>query len=85
MNNSLTPRERAHVRRVKELACAVCGASGPSEAHHIEQHQQYTVIPLCTDCHRGNKNGLHGERAMWRVMRKTEMSCLNETIRTLYG
>ena len=83
MNNRLSPREREHVRRVKEMPCSVCDAEGPSEAHHLEQHYQYTIIPLCTDCHRGSINGLHGQKAMWRVTKKTELSCLNETIRCL--
>lgn len=83
MNNKLNAAERAHIGRVKEMACGVCGASGPSDAHHIEQHMQYLCIPLCKDCHQGSHNGIHGRRAMWNVLKKTELSVLNDTVRQL--
>jgi hypothetical protein len=83
MNNKPTAEERRHLAAVKEMPCGVCGAEGPSDAHHIEQHKQYLCIPLCKDCHQGSHNGLHGRRAMWGVMKKTELSVLNETIRRL--
>lgn len=83
MNNKLNDRERRHLARVKEMACGVCGASPPSSAHHIEQHQQFTAIPLCYDCHQGNHNGIHGQKRIWSVLKKTEMSVLNETIKEL--
>lgn len=83
MNNQLSKAEKKHVARVKELPCGVCGASGPSHAHHIEQHQQYITIPLCQDCHQGPHNGIHGQRRIWNVLKKTEMSVLNDTIKRL--
>lgn len=83
MNNRLNDRERKHLAKVKEMACAVCNASGPSEAHHVEQGLQYTCIPLCADCHRGSRNGFHGERAMWKLNKATELTCLDWTIRRL--
>lgn len=83
----LTSAERAHVARVKALPCAVCSVPAteeqPSEAHEIEQGLWWLSVPLCADCHRGSHNGIHGRRAMWNVMRKTELSALNETIRAL--
>ena len=80
----MTREERDHVARVKSLPCAVCGCSlAVSEAHEIEQGQWFTSIPLCPDCHRGSHNGLHGQRRIWMVMKKTELSCLNDTIRKL--
>jgi hypothetical protein len=45
MNNRLTQRERRHLAAVKEMPCGVCGAAGPSDAHHIEQGQQFLVFP----------------------------------------
>lgn len=76
--------EREHVDRVKSLPCAVCGEfDGASEAHEIEQGQWFTSIPLCRSCHRCPQNGLHGAKAMWRVMKATELGCLNDTIRRL--
>ena len=83
MNNQLTVSERKHLAAVKQLPCGVCGKQGGSEAHHIEQHMQYTCIPLCADCHRGNYNGIHGQKRIWNVYKKTELSVLNETIKNL--
>jgi hypothetical protein len=83
VNNKLTAKERQHLERVKGLPCAVCDAPPISEAHHIEQHQQYLCIPLCAGCHRGSLNGIHGQRRLWNVLKKTEMSCLNDTIEKL--
>jgi hypothetical protein len=83
MNNRLSARERLHLARLKELECGVCGQSGPSEAHHIEQGLQYLCIPLCLDCHRGSHNGVHGERRIWSVGKRTELDVLNETLRSL--
>ena len=83
MLNRINPKERLHLARVKDLACGVCGAEGPSEAHHVEQHQQYLCIPLCPDCHRGSFNGLHGQKRIWNVKKLTELDVLNETLRAI--
>ncbi len=80
MNNKLTARERRYLSVVKEMPCGVCGASGPSDAHHIEQGKQFLCIPLCKDCHQGAHNGIHGQRRIWNVLKKTELSVLNDTI-----
>jgi hypothetical protein len=82
-SRNLKPAERDHMAAVKMLPCAVCGHSPPVEAHHIWQGLHFTTIPLCADCHTGSSNGIHGQRAMWKVMRKTEEICLNETIARL--
>lgn len=83
---------RRHIGRVKELGCAVCGASGPSDAHHIlegrtpgRKSPDWLAIPLCKDCHQGSRNGIHGMKIMWNVMKKTEALCLNDTLEKLYG
>jgi hypothetical protein len=83
MNNKPTLKERNHLARIKEMGCGVCGAAGPSDAHHIVQHEQYLCIPLCKDCHQGSFNGIHGEKRIWNVYKVNEMSVLNETIRSL--
>ena len=83
MNNQLTPKEKKHLQSVKELRCGVCGVSGPSDAHHIEQGLQYVCIPLCKDCHQGAFNGIHGQQRIWKVLKKTELTVLNDTIRQL--
>ena len=80
MNNNLTAKERAYVGLVKELPCSVCDAEGPSDAHHVKQHRQYTVVALCKDCHQGSFNGWHGQKRMWSVMKMDEQDALNVTI-----
>ena len=82
MLNKLNAREREHLARVKALPCSVCGASGPSEAHHVKQGLQYTCIALCENCHRGY-NGLHGTKAFWRIRKMDELDALNVTIKRL--
>lgn len=83
MNNHLTKAESRHVARVKELPCSVCDASGPSEAHHIRQGDQYTVIALCPEYHRGPSMGWHGGRIAWRVRKMDELQALNVTLKRL--
>lgn len=85
-----TTGEKRHMDRVARLPCAVCGAQ-PVEVHHALEGRtpgrrsgNYLTIPLCTDCHRG-PHGIHGDRSMWNVMRKTEIGCLNATLEALYG
>jgi len=79
-----TVNERKHIAHIKEMSCAVCGASGPSECHELNQGQWFTSIPLCADCHRGSLNGLHGQKRMWSVMKMDELSALNKTIEELF-
>ena len=80
MNNTLTAKEKAYVGLVKELPCSVCDAPPPSDAHHVKQHRQYTVVALCKDCHQGSFNGWHGQRRMWSIMKMDEQDALNVTI-----
>lgn len=85
MLNKLTRKEREHLAAVKELDCSVCDQPGPSEAHHIEQRQQYTAVALCESCHRGPLMGLHGQRRMWAIKKMSELDALNVTVRRLMG
>ena len=75
--------ESAHILRIRDMACALCEASGPSEAHEIKQGQWFTSIPLCPDCHRGAFNGLHGQKRMWSVMKMDEIDALAVTVQRL--
>ena len=79
--------ESNHIMRVKSLSCGVCGASAPSDAHHILENSRrishFAVIPICKSCHQDNHNGIHGRKAMWKIMKKTELSVLAETIERL--
>jgi len=83
VNNTLTKRERLHLARVKELACSVCDAPGPSEAHHYKQGLQYTCIALCVECHRGPTLGIHGQKRGWLVRKMDELDALNVTLSRL--
>lgn len=83
MLNRLNNRERAHLAKVKGLACSVCDQAGPSEAHHVKQGSQYTTVALCKDCHQGSRNGWHGQRAMWRIKKMDEVDALEVTVRRL--
>ena len=80
---AITKAESTHLSWVKSQPCGVCEAPAPSEAHHIDQGQHFTAIPLCPDCHRGSFNGHHGQRRIWSALKVTEMTVLNETIRRL--
>ncbi len=80
MNNKLTPKEREWIQIVKSLPCSVCDAPGPSDAHHIKQHRQFTVVALCKDCHQGPVMGWHGQKRMWAIKKMDELDALNVTI-----
>lgn len=80
---ALTALERDHLALVKELACSICDASGPSDAHHIHQGQHFTAVALCKDCHQGARLGWHGEKLAWKVRKMDELSALNVTLRRL--
>ena len=79
--------ESNHIEKIKNMPCGVCGNSAPSDAHHILENSRrishFAVIPLCKSCHQDNHNGIHGRKAMWKVMRKTELLVLAETIERL--
>jgi len=81
---AMTAAERRHVARIKDMACAVCGASGPSEAHEIEQGAWFLSVPLCPDCHRDGFLGIHGQKRAWSVRKMSELNALNETLRRLH-
>ena len=83
MNNNLTAKQRAHIGRVKLLACSVCDTPGPSDAHHIEQSLQFCVVALCKDCHQGSMMGWHGQKRMWKIKKMNELDALNVTIERL--
>jgi hypothetical protein len=83
MNNKLTAKEREHLARVKSLPCSVCGIPGPSAAHHVKQHSQYTCVALCYDCHQGSLLGWHGQKRAWAVRKMDELDALNITIERL--
>jgi hypothetical protein len=83
VNNQLSLKQHEHLQRVKSLPCSVCDAPGPSDAHHIKQHRQYTCVALCKDCHQGSILGWHGQKRAWAIRKMDEMDALNVTIERL--
>jgi hypothetical protein len=73
--------EADHLAAVKSVACVICDAPPPSEAHHVVQGDHFTTVALCVDCHRGSENGIHGRKTMWRIRKMDEWAAVNETIR----
>jgi hypothetical protein len=82
--NKPTPSsaERRHIERIKGMACVVCDAPGPSEAHEPEQGLWFASMPLCVSCHRGPL-GWHGTKALWRVRKLDELKALAKTVEML--
>ena len=84
MNGKYNTKEREWVGKVKEQPCSVCGQEGPSDAHHIKQGRNYTVVALCKSCHQGSKMGWHGEKAAWRIAKMEEIDALNVTVENVF-
>ena len=82
-SRNLTAATRAHLARVKALACSVCDEPGPSQAHHINQGQHYTAVALCWACHQGAVLGWHGQRRAWTVRKMDELDALDVTLSRL--
>jgi hypothetical protein len=80
----MNAKESKYILKIKNMPCGVCGSPPPSDAHHILENSRrishFATIPLCKSCHQDNHNGIHGRQAMWKVMRKTELDVLAETI-----
>ncbi len=77
--------EKAHMARVAELGCLICGR--PAELHHPRQGagmsrraNSYDVIPLCPDHHRNGGYGvaIHAGRRGWQEKHGTETRLLEK-------
>ena len=85
----MSAASRRYMCLVKELPCFVCGAPGPSFAHHIRTGQggsqrasDYLTIPLCWEHHQG-PTGIHGDRSAWRLRKVEELDGVADTISKL--
>ena len=83
---------KRHLERVASLPCCLCGAMGV-EVHHArtgeaagagQRASDWLTLPACPECHRGS-NGIHGNKAMLRITKKTELSLVADTLESLYG
>jgi hypothetical protein len=83
VNGTYTKAERAHVQRIKALPCSVCNKPGPSDAHHINQGQHWTVVALCKECHQGAA-GWHGTKVLWRIRKMDELAALDITLKRAF-
>jgi len=80
-----TQAERDHIERVKNLPCAICGGfQGASDCHEIKQGQWFTSISLCRDCHMGSRNGIHGQKIMWKLKKMDEIDALAATLAMIF-
>lgn len=83
-----TKTEKKWMDKVAQLPCGLCGAHGV-QVHHIREGQgmaqrasNFLVVPLCPDCHTG-PSGVHGDKAMLRIKKMTELDLLAQTIEAL--
>ncbi len=81
---------KAHLNRLASLPCAICGCE-PVQIHHILEGRikgrksgHWTAIPLCVPCHVG-QHGIHGDQAMLKIHKSTELELLGDTLEKLYG
>ena len=87
----MSAASKRHLSRVAKLPCATCGAHGV-HVHHIkegasgggERSGDWLTIPLCPGCHTGPK-GVHGDKTMLRITKKSQHDLLNDTLEALYG
>lgn len=85
MKRAATAAEKRHLDRVAKLPCAICGA-WPVHVHHIregfgmgQRAPHALTLPLCPEHHQGT-DGVHGSKACLRLIKKSELDLLAETI-----
>jgi hypothetical protein len=82
-------KSKSYLGWVAQQNCVLCGASGV-HCHHIREGQgmsqrasDFMSVPLCVSCHTGPL-GIHGDRSLLRIYKKTELDLLADTIQLLY-
>ena len=90
-----TKAEKSYLSIIGASECVCCRLlsreqEGRTFVHHIRERQgmsqrapHYLGIPLCFACHQG-PNGIHGDRALLRILKLTELDLLAETIAWLF-
>ena len=70
---------------IAQMPCALCG-DRPVHVHHIREGQgmaqrasDFLTIPLCPSCHTSSV-GVHGDKTILRIMKKSELDLLADTI-----
>lgn len=88
-----TSKERRHLARIAALGCICCRMLGhgetPAQVHHLREGQgmatrssHWLTIPLCHDHHTG-KDGIHGTKAVMRLLKADELELLAATLEAL--
>lgn len=89
-----TAAGKRHMGRVAELPCVLCGLLGQlqtskTDVHHVreeagaaQRNSDFLTIPLCHECHQG-ASGIHGDKSLLRLVKRTELDLLAETIEAL--
>ena len=84
---NINKAEERYIVKIKELACGVCNAPGPSDAHHVLDYglrvSHFLIIPLCKSCHQDPEFGVHGRKTAWKIHKKSLLDILAETNRKL--
>ena len=80
-----------YIGLVKQLPCAVCGAAGPSDAHHVfhgrygtRRASDFDVIPLCKRHHQDGPEAIHNIKETWAARHGPDYSYIEQT-RKLVG
>ncbi|MCK0507934.1 DUF968 domain-containing protein [Aromatoleum anaerobium] len=88
----MSNKGKAHMGRVAQLPCCLCGTHGV-QVHHIreggaagagEKANDWLTLPVCPSCHTGT-HGIHGNKSMLKLSGKSEHEHLGETLERLYG
>ena len=76
----------AYMSKVKQLPCAVCGADGPSDAHHVihdrfgsRKSSDFDVIPLCKRHHQDGPAAIHNGKETWRQKYGSDYDYIDQT------
>lgn len=89
--------DRAHLERVKQLPCIVCGRPGPSDAHHVrtrpdgqgygmgQKASDQETIPLCKAHHQDGPEAFHSGPRTFRQRFGDERELLTRTLEMLGG
>lgn len=81
----MTKAEEAHLNRVAELGCIICG--GMAEIHHLrtgmgigQRNDHFNVLPLCFLHHRGGGYGVayHQGKKAFEANFGTELELLEK-------
>ena len=87
-----THKAAIHLGNVKGLPCLCCGASEPSDAHHVRsdsmgrpRSNDFATIPLCKICHQTGKEAFHNGKSSWEDRNCKDYALIPQTLQAIYG